>query len=86
MILLHLLDFITSQVPREKAYVQHNSINVTLRLTHVVYSSIDSPYVRDKEFFKFPLLKLYFYIAGVAEWHQALDIRLNDWCRSVSMM
>ena len=32
MILLHLLDFITSQVSREKAYLQHNSINMMLQL------------------------------------------------------
>ena len=32
MILLHLLDLIISQVSREKAYLQHNSINVMLRL------------------------------------------------------
>jgi hypothetical protein len=31
------------------------------------------------------LLKLYFYIADVAKWSRALDIRLSDWCCSVSM-
>jgi hypothetical protein len=30
------------------------------------------------------ILKLYFYIADVAEWSRALDIRLSDWCCSVS--
>ena len=30
------------------------------------------------------LLKLYFYIVDVAEWSMALDIRLSDWCCSVS--
>ena len=32
------------------------------------------------------LLKLYFYIADVVEWSRALDIRLNDWCCSISMV
>jgi hypothetical protein len=32
------------------------------------------------------LLKLYFYIADVVEWSRALDIRLSDWCCSVSMV
>ena len=32
------------------------------------------------------LLKLYFYIADVAEWSRALDLRLSDGCCSVSMM
>jgi hypothetical protein len=31
-------------------------------------------------------LKLYFYIADVAEWLRALYIRLSDWCCSVSMV
>ena len=30
------------------------------------------------------ILKLYFYIADVAEWSRALDIRLSDRCCSVS--
>jgi hypothetical protein len=32
------------------------------------------------------LLRLYFYIADVAEWSRALDIRLSDWCCSVAMV
>ena len=32
------------------------------------------------------LLKLYFYIADVDEWSGTLDIRLSDWCCSVSMV
>ena len=32
------------------------------------------------------LLKLYFFVADVVEWSMALDIRLNDWCCSVSMV
>ena len=32
------------------------------------------------------LLKLYFYIADVVEWHRALDISLSDWCYSISMV
>jgi len=32
------------------------------------------------------LLKLYFYIVNVAEWSKALEIRLSDWCCSVSKM
>ena len=28
---------------------------------------------------------IYIYIADVAEWSMALDIRLSDWCCSVSM-
>ena len=29
---------------------------------------------------------IYKYIANVAEWSRALDIRLSDWCCSVSMV
>ena len=32
------------------------------------------------------LLKLYFDITDVVEWSRALDIRLSDWCCSVSMV
>jgi hypothetical protein len=32
------------------------------------------------------LLKLHFYIADVVEWSRVLDIRLSDWCCSVSMV
>jgi hypothetical protein len=32
------------------------------------------------------LLKLHFYGADVVEWSRALDIRLSDWCCSVSIM
>ena len=32
------------------------------------------------------LLKLHFYGAVVVEWSWALDIRLSDWCCSVSML
>jgi hypothetical protein len=32
------------------------------------------------------LLKLCFYIADVVEWSRALDIRLINWCCSVSMV
>ena len=32
------------------------------------------------------LLKFYFNIADVVEWSRALDIRLSDWCCSVSMV
>ena len=32
------------------------------------------------------LLKLHFYGADVVEWSRALDIRLSDWCCSVSMV
>jgi hypothetical protein len=31
-------------------------------------------------------LQLYFYIADVVEWHRELDLRLSDWCCSVSMV
>ena len=32
------------------------------------------------------LLKLYVYIVDVVEWCRVLDIRLSDWCCSVSMV
>jgi hypothetical protein len=32
------------------------------------------------------LLKLHFYGADVVEWSRALDVRLSDWCCSVSMV
>ena len=40
--------------------------------------------LRDKVILR--LLKLYFNIADVVEWSRALDIRLSDWCCSVSMV
>jgi hypothetical protein len=40
--------------------------------------------LRDKVTFR--LLKLHFYGAVVVEWSRALDIRLSDWCCSVSML
>jgi hypothetical protein len=32
------------------------------------------------------LLKLHFYGAVIVEWSRALDIRLSDWCCSISML
>jgi hypothetical protein len=73
----------------------HNIFN--LRDTEVViyictiYTRLDTCLVsisrfslRDKVTLR--LLKLYFNIADVAEWSRALDIRLSDWCCSVSMV
>jgi hypothetical protein len=40
--------------------------------------------LRDKETLR--LLQLYFCIVDVVEWSKALDIRLSDWCCSVSMV
>jgi hypothetical protein len=45
--------------------------------------SISRISLRDKVTLR--LLKLYFYIADVAKWSRALDIRLSDWYCSVSM-
>ena len=46
--------------------------------------SISRFYLRDRVSRR--LLMLYFYIAHMAEWSMALDIRLSDWCCSVSMV
>jgi hypothetical protein len=75
--------------------IMHNIFN--LRDTEVViyictiYTRLDTCLVsisrfslRDKVTLR--LLKLYFNIADVAEWSRALDIRLSDWCCSVSMV
>ena len=75
--------------------IMHNIFN--LRDTEVViyictiYTRLDTCLVsisrfslRDKITLR--LLKLYFNIADVAEWSRALDIRLSDWCCSVSMV
>ena len=32
------------------------------------------------------VIYIYIYIADVVEWSRALDIRLSDWCCSVSMV
>jgi hypothetical protein len=45
--------------------------------------SISRFFLRDKVWLR--LLKLYF-IADMAEWYRALDIRLSDWCCSASMV
>jgi hypothetical protein len=29
---------------------------------------------------------IYIYIVGVVEWSRVLDVRLNEWCCSVSMV
>ena len=50
--------------------------------THLL--SISRLSLRDKVTLR--LLKLYFYIADVVEWSRALDIRISDWCCSVSMV
>ena len=75
--------------------IMHNIFN--LRDTEVViyictiYTRLDTCLVsisrfslRDKVTLR--LLKLYFNIADVSEWSRALDIRLSDWCCSVSMV
>jgi hypothetical protein len=46
--------------------------------------SISGFSLRDKVTLR--LLKLYLYIADVVEWSRALNIRLSDWCCSVSMV
>jgi len=46
--------------------------------------SISGCSLRDKVTLR--LLKLLFYGADVVEWSRALDIRLSDWCGSVSMV
>ena len=45
--------------------------------------SISRFFLRDKVWLR--LLKLYF-MANMAEWYRALDIRLSDWCCSASMV
>ena len=46
--------------------------------------SISRFFLRDKVALR--LLKLYFNIADVVEWSRALDIRISNWCCSVSMV
>jgi hypothetical protein len=44
--------------------------------------SMSGCYLRDKVTIR--LLKLHFYGANVVQWSMALEIRLSDWCCSVS--
>jgi hypothetical protein len=53
-------------------------------LDHSFLISTSRFFLRDKVTLR--LLKLYFNIADVAGWCRALDIRLSDWCCSVSMV
>jgi hypothetical protein len=53
-------------------------------LTPTCLMSISRFSLRDKVTLQ--LLKLYFNITDVVEWSRALDIRLRDWCCSVSMV
>ena len=48
------------------------------------HMSISRFSLRDKVTLR--LLQLYFCIVDVVEWSKALDIRLSDWCCSVSMV
>ena len=65
--------------------------NYNIKYICTIYTRLDTCLMhisrfslRDKE--RLRLLKLYFYIADVVEWSRALDIRLSDWCCSVSMV
>jgi hypothetical protein len=65
--------------------------NYNIKYICTIYTRIDTCLMsisrfslRDKITLR--LLKLYLYIADVAEWSRVLDIRLSDWCCSVSMV
>ena len=65
--------------------------NYSIKYACIIYTRLDTclMYVsrfslRDKV--TLWLLRLHFYRAVVVEWSMALDIRLSDWCCSVSMV
>ena len=58
--------------------VSMESVNLVSMLC--IFNAIHA--LRDKVTLR--LLKLYFYIVNVVEWSKALDIRLSDWCCSIS--
>jgi hypothetical protein len=65
--------------------------NYNIKYICTIYTRLDTCLVstsrfslRDKVTLR--LLKLYFNIVDVVEWSRALDIRLSDWCCSVSMV
>jgi NADPH-dependent 7-cyano-7-deazaguanine reductase QueF-like protein len=70
--------------------LQHLS-NYNIKYICTIYTRLDTCLMfisrfslRDKVTLR--LLKLHFYGADVVEWSRALDIRLSDWCCSVSMV
>jgi hypothetical protein len=65
--------------------------NYNIKYACTIYTPLDTCFIyisrcslRDKV--TLWLLKLHFYGADVVEWSRALDIRLSDWCCSVSMV
>ena len=65
--------------------------NYNIKYTCTIYTRLDTRLMsisrfsfRDKV--TLWLLKLHFYGADVVWWSRALDIKLNDWCCSVSMV
>jgi hypothetical protein len=65
--------------------------NYNIKYACTIYTRLDTCFIsisgcslRDKVTLR--LLKLHFYGADVVEWSRALDIRLNNWCCSVSMV
>jgi hypothetical protein len=66
-------------------------LNYNIKYACTIYTRLDTCFMsisgcslRDKVTLR--LLKLLFYGADVVEWSTALDIRLSDWCCSVSMV
>jgi hypothetical protein len=62
--------------------------NYNIKYICTIYTRIDTCLMSISRFTlrdKVTLLKLYFK-ADVVEWSRALDIRLSDWCCSVSMV
>ena len=65
--------------------------NYNIKNIRIIYTSLDTCLMYISRFSlrtKVTLrqLKLHFYGADVVEWSRALDIRLSQWCRSVSMV
>ena len=64
--------------------------NYNIKYACTIYTHLDTCFMSISRFSLWDkvtlrLLKLHFY-ADVAEWSRALDIRLRDWCCSVSMV
>ena len=65
--------------------------NYNIKYACTIYTRLDSCFLSISSFslrekVTLWLLKLHFYGADVVEWSWALDIRLSDWCCSVSMV
>jgi hypothetical protein len=65
--------------------------NYNIKYACTIYTRLDTCFMSISSFSLWDkvtlwLLKLHFYGADVVEWSRALDIKVSDWCCSVSMV